>query len=132
MQPKKIVICSSISFWNEIKLWKLKLEKKGYRVIKYPEKISGDFLSSYKNEFTEHYKKIIEADILFVLNIEKNNTEGYIGPAVFAEIAFTIGLNVSLKKKVQIFCLNQIPASLAHSTELKLWEELKWIGYWKK
>ena len=132
MKSKKVVICSSISFWDEIKLWKQKLEEEGYKVIKYPEKISGIFLSIYKNEFAEHYKKIVEADVLFVLNVEKNNTKGYIGPAVFAEIAFAIGLNVSLKKKIKIFCLNQIPDSLAHSMELKLWEELRWISYWKR
>ncbi len=131
MKSKKVVICSSISFWDEIKLWKTKLEKEGYEVIKYPEKISGNFLPNYKSEFTDHYKKITETDILFVLNIEKNNIQGYIGPAVFAEIAFAIGLNVSLKKKIKIFCLNQIPNSLPHSGELKLWEELNWIVFWK-
>ena len=131
MKSKKVVICASISFWNEIVSWKEKLEKKGYEVIKYPDKISGDFLSSYKKEFSEHYEKITETDILFVLNIDKNNINGYIGPSVFAEIAFAIGLNVSLKKNIEVFCLNSVPKNLPHSTELDLWEKLGWIKQWK-
>ncbi len=90
MNKEKIVICSSMSFSKEINEWKERLEKENYDIIKFPEKIDGDFLSGYKIEFSDHYQKIVETDILFVLNMNKNNIDGYIGAAVFAEIAFAI------------------------------------------
>jgi hypothetical protein len=131
MEKEKIVICSSMSFWNDINKWKEKLKESGYEVIKYPERFTGEFLPNYKIEFSDHYQKIAETDILLVLNIKKNDIDGYIGASVFAEIAFAIGLNVSFGKKIKVFCLNQFPDSLPYSEELKYWEQLGWIQFWK-
>ncbi|MFO7807442.1 MAG: hypothetical protein R6V40_03410 [Candidatus Moraniibacteriota bacterium] len=129
---KKITICSSMSFWDDIKKWKEKLTKENYEVIKYPEQISGDFLSSYKREFTDHYKKISQSDMILVLNMKKNGIEGYIGAAVFAEIAFAIGLNrVNPRKNISAYCLNPIPESLPHAQELQHWQELGWLKLWR-
>jgi hypothetical protein len=132
MNKEKIVICSSMSFWNEINQWKEKLENNNYQVIKYPEQFTGEFLPNYKIEFTEHYQKIVETDNLFVLNIKKNGQDGYIGASVFAEIAFAIGLNRASGKQIKIFCLNKFPETLPYSEELKYWEQLGWIEFWKK
>ncbi len=132
MNKEKIVICSSISFWKEINEWKEKLENDKYKVIKFPEQFTGEFLPNYKIEFSDHYQKITEADILFVLNIEKNGKEGYIGASVFAEIAFAIGLNRSLNKNIKVYCLNKFPESLPYSEELKYWGQLGWLKYWEK
>ena len=108
-----------MSLGEEINQWRKKLEQDNYTIIKYPEKFTGEFLPNYKIEFSDHYQKITEADILFVLNIKKNNVDGYIGVSVFAEIAFAIGLNRAYNKKIKIFCLNQFPDSLPYSEELK-------------
>lgn len=129
---KKTVICASSKFETEILEWKNKLKNKEYQVIQYPKKITGDFLAGYKKEFSDHYKKITECDYLFILNLEKNNIKGYIGPGVFAEIAFAIGLNRSFNKNIKIICLNKIPESLRYSEELKFWENLEWISLWDK
>ena len=131
MKKEKVVICSSMSFWEEINQWREKLEKDNYTVIKYPEKFTGEFLPNYKIEFSDHYQKITEANILFVLNIKKNNIDGYIGASVFAEIAFAIGLNRAYNKKIKVCCLNPFPDSLPYSEELKYWEELGWIRFWE-
>ncbi len=131
MKKEKIVICSSMSFWKEINQWREKLEQDNYAIIKYPKKITGEFLPNYKIEFSDHYQKITEADILFILNIKKNNIDGYIGASVFAEIAFAIGLNRAYNKKIKIFCLNQFSDSLPYSEELKYWEQLGWVQFWK-
>lgn len=37
MSKEKVVICSSMSFGDDINLWRKKLENDGYVVIKYPE-----------------------------------------------------------------------------------------------
>ncbi len=129
---KKIVICSSTSLYKEIKEWKEKLEKDGYSVIKYPEIVdTNDELNNYRRVHTEHYEKIIESDILLVLNIEKDEIPGYIGPSTFGEIAFAIGLNMILGKHIQIFYIEDLPKNLPYSKELRLWSELKWIKPWK-
>ena len=131
MKKEKVVICSSMSFGEEINQWRKKLEQDNYTIIKYPEKFTGEFLPNYKIEFSDHYQKIAKADILFVLNIKKNNINGYIGASVFAEIAFAIGLNRAYNKKIKIFCLNQFPDSLPYSEELKYWKQLGWVQFWK-
>lgn len=89
-------------------------------------------MSNYEIEFSEHYKKIIETDILFILNISKKGIEGYIGPSVFAEIAFAIGLNCSLGKKIKVYCLNKISNKLPYYEELRYWEQLGWLKFWQQ
>jgi hypothetical protein len=128
MKKKKIIICASASFENEIREWKNKLGEKGFEVIKYPVKIKGDFLNNYKKEFSDHYKIISQADILLALNLEKNGIPGYIGAGVFAEMAFALGLNRALGKDIEVRYLNNFPKDkLPYSDELNLWQELGWI-----
>lgn len=132
MSKEKIVICSSMSFWDDINLWKEKLENDGYAVIKYPEQFTGEFLPNYKIEFSDQYQKITKTDTLFILNLSKNGIEGYIGASVFAEIAFAIGLNQSLSKKIKVYCLNKFSDKLPYYEELKYWEQLGWIKFWQQ
>lgn len=133
MKKKKIVICASGSFENEILNWKEKLEEDGFKVVKHPTKINEDFLNNYKKSFLDCYKAIPKVDIVFILNLEKNGIPGYIGPGVFAEIAFAIGINKVFNKKIDIFYLNPIPKNgLPYCEELKSWQDLGWIKMFKK
>lgn len=129
MKKKKLVICASVFFEKEILVWKEKINKDKYEVVKYPLKINGDnFLEEYKQEFSNHYKEIMDSDVLLALNLEKKGQAGYIGAGVFAEMAFAVGLNQLRDKKIEVFYINHIPEnSLAYSDELKLWQELGWI-----
>jgi len=127
MEKKKIVIFSSASFEKEILEWKRKLEDMGFEVIKYPIKLQGDIAIGYEKEFSEHYASIVNADAILALNIEKKGIPGYIGPGVFAEMAFAIGLNISQRKNIDVYYINPIPENLPYSEELKLWQELSWI-----
>ena len=127
MTNRKITICASGSLFKEIKTWKSRLERRGYRVIQFPPKTLKNYAGGHKR----HYQKIAESDIVFVLNIEKNGIENYIGPSVFAEIAFAIGLNLALKKKIKVYCLNPLPKNLPYSHELKLWKKAGWIDFWR-
>lgn len=133
MEKMKLVICSSASFEKEIIDWKNKLEKNSFEVIKYPVKIKGDLYKGYEKEFSEHYKAIARADILLALNLEKKDIQGYIGSGVFAEMAFAIGLNKVLDKKIEVCYLNHFSEEiLPYSDELKLWQELGWIKLFDK
>ncbi|MBU3957594.1 MAG: hypothetical protein KKB25_00795 [Nanoarchaeota archaeon] len=127
---KKVVICASENFHKEAEEWKSKLENEGFSVIRSIELIEKT-AEAYRDTHTDHYKKITEADILFVLNLEKKGVKNYIGPSVFAEIAFAIGLNIALGKKTEIYCLNPLPENIPYSDELELWKKLGWIKFWK-
>lgn len=130
LKSRKVVICASESFYKEAEKWKGKLESEGFSVIRSVGVIERT-MEAYKETHTEHYRKITETDILFVINIEKNGIPNYIGASVFAEVAFAIGLNITSGKKIEVFCLNPLPESLPYSDELKKWEELGWIKLWK-
>ncbi|MCK9445802.1 hypothetical protein M0Q50_02790 [bacterium] len=127
MKKQKIVICSSASFEKEIIELKEKLEKKDFEVIKYPIKLKGDITIEYEKEFSDHYAAISNSDAIVALNIEKRGIPGYIGPGVFAEMGFAIGLNRSLKKNIDVYYINSIPENLPYSEELNLWKKLNWI-----
>jgi hypothetical protein len=132
-QRKKVTICASILLNNEINEWKKKLEQNGYTVIQYPRQLTGKFLPNYAKEFTGHYQKISESDIVLALNIQRNGIKGYIGAGVFAEIAFAIGLNRTshFNKKIDVYCLNPFSGSLPYSEELQYWLDLGWLKFWK-
>jgi len=128
MEKKKIVICASASFEDQIIEWKNKLEEKGFEVLKYPTKIKEDLLTGYNKEFSEHYDAINKADMVLALNLDKKGIQGYIGSGVFAEMAFALGLNKALNKKIEVCYLNSIAKeSLPYSDELELWQNLGWI-----
>ncbi len=129
---KKIVICASRHLYKKSREWKKKLENMGYEVLKYPEPVNQDSLKDYQTEHTNHYREITETDILFILNLTKDKKPNYIGPSVFAEIAFAVGLNISLNKKIKIYYLNPLPDKLPCSEELKLWQQLGWINPWRE
>jgi hypothetical protein len=127
---KIITICSSASFYDKIFEIKEKLEKLGFKV-KIPltaniMKKAGDFnVEHYKTWFKNpadykrktflmkhHFKKVMQADAILVLNYEKKGMPGYIGGAVLMEMT-TAFLN-----KKPIYILNPI------SEELNIKEEI--------
>lgn len=124
---KKVVICASAKFYNEAQEWKKKLEEQSFDVIRTIQSIDENSISQYETTHREHYSKMMECDVVFVLNAEKNNIAGYIGASVFAEIAFAIGLNLVLKKDIKIWLLNPLPEESPYLDELIKWEKLGWI-----
>ena len=127
---KKVVICASNTFYHEAEQWKKVLENNGHDVIKKVEKLNPN--SEYQTVYADHYKRITESDMLFILNLEKNGIKDYVGPSVFAEIAFAIGLNISFGKEIKIYVLNPLPKNLSYSSELTLWKKLGWIKLWDR
>ncbi len=123
----KITICGSIAFFDEMLEVKEKLEQLGHEVDLPPTEIideNGRMISvkeyyrlrkeehnsndswiwtRKKEAILNHFRKIKWADVVLVLNYEKNNIAGYIGGNTLIEM----GLALWLKKK--IFLLNEIP-----------------------
>ena len=128
---KIITICSSASFYKEVLEIEKKLKKIGFKV-KIPKtantmKRNGNFNVSdyktwYRNEsdykkktalMNGHFKKVLEADAILVVNNEKNGISGYIGGNALME------MTIAYCNKKPIFLWNKITSSLSVEEEVK-------------
>lgn len=121
MRIRKIItICSSASFYKEVLEIEKKLQKLGFKVIvpmtaKKMQK-SGNFnVEKYKTWFKnpkdykykkylmkKHFKKVIKADAILVVNNRKKGIDGYIGANGLMEMA------IAFHYKKPIYLLNRI------------------------
>ena len=122
----KITICGSIAFYDEMLKAKKELEARGHEiklppvevkdqngnmipVKKYYElrkaaKDTDSWIWERKEEaMKNHFDKVEWSDAILVLNHDKNNIPGYVGPNTLMEM----GVAMWLKKK--IYLLNEIP-----------------------
>jgi hypothetical protein len=122
----EITICGSIAFYEKMLEVKKKLEAINHKVKLPPHEIEGEngemmpvkeyyqkrkaaadndaWIWDRKEEaMRRHFEKVASSDAILVLNYDKNNIRGYIGPNTLMEM----GLAFFLKKK--IYLLNQIP-----------------------
>lgn len=131
--PKKIVIAGSASLQEKIQYWKKFWEDQGYCVLDYPAPISKkNFLAEYPQVHTDFFKNITQADVLFIMNEDKNNVIGYLGAESFAEMCFGVAQNLLYAKKLEILLL-QIPNERVQSYgEIMLWLKLGWVKLYKK
>lgn len=119
-QKKIITICSSASFYREVLEIEEALKGMGYKV-KVPStarkmKKNNDFnVAKYKTWFKnkkdykkktklmkEHFRKVLEADAILVVNNTKNNIAGYIGGNLLMEMA------LAFQNRKPIYILNHI------------------------
>lgn len=116
MQDKKITICGSMQFHQEMQEVLNELTQRGFTVSAPDELDNKDKNESYmdsdreritaKIEFDfirEHFKKIEAADAILVLNYDKKGIKGYIGGNTFLEMGYAYGLGK------EIYLLNPIP-----------------------
>ncbi|MEI7891381.1 MAG: hypothetical protein WCI36_05450 [bacterium] len=121
----KITICGSIAFFDEMLKAKKELEDMGHEVDLPPTEIKNgegkmipvaEYYRIRKSENPDawvwdakkvamltHFKKEEWADVILVLNIEKNGVAGYVGANTLIEM----GLALFLDKP--IYLLNDIP-----------------------
>lgn len=117
---KTITICSSASFYKDVIEVEKELKKMGFKV-KIPKtankmRKSNNFdVSHYKTWFknkedykvkrqlmNDHFRKVMEADAIFVLNKKKNGIEGYIGGNGL------MGMTIAYHYKKPIFIYDKI------------------------
>lgn len=122
-----VVISGSNAFHVEAQEWKKYWEERDNTVTKYPVLLSQLDAEEYKGVFLDFMKALEQADTLFVLNMDKNDTVGYVGPATFSEMVHAITLNELHGKHIKIIMLQIPSAGVASYSELKLWLELGWI-----
>ena len=128
---KKIVIASSAKFKEKVCRWKELFEQKGYEVIDYPRKIDQTISEEYQKAHIRFFKSLEEADILFVLNEDKNGIEGYIGYEVFAELSYFMVENRKNKTNKKIYLLKMPSKDLSCYMEIKNFVDLGWIEIYK-
>lgn len=128
---KTITLCSSVSFYKDLLEIEKQLKKLGFKV-KIPKtagimaKNKNFNVSDYKTWFTnkddykkktalmnEHFKKIINSDVILVINNEKNGIKGYIGGNVLME------MTVAHINKKPIFLWNNISSDLSIEEEVR-------------
>jgi len=123
MKHRIITICCSASFYKQALEVQEVLRKRGFSV-KIPHtanemKKTGDFnVETYKTWFQnpkdyakkaklmrKHFKKILESDVVLVLNHKKNGVQGYIGGNTLMEMA------LAFHYKKPIYVLNPVMKS---------------------
>lgn len=123
-----LTLCGSIAFIKEMNELRQELEALGHivkmppmqeRIGEHGEHISAEEYYAYKKAagtdlnhwiwknhgdcITMHFKKVEWADAVVILNLDKNNIPGYVGPNTLMEM----GLAFHLDKP--IFLMNPIP-----------------------
>ncbi|MEK6861438.1 MAG: hypothetical protein AABY07_05695 [Nanoarchaeota archaeon] len=138
MKKQRIVICGSMRFVDQMKEWKDKLESKGYEVLtptlfdfhKVRDE-DGDlikFEEIKRRESRNHFEKVKDADILLILNYDKDEKKNYIGGNTFAEISYAIALNLCHGKNIKIYTVNPLPLDSHYFEELNAWGIKQWNG----
>jgi nucleoside 2-deoxyribosyltransferase len=134
-----ITICGSIKFYPEILEVKEQLEKMGHEVLIPPHQVKDevdnfipvseiyrirkemiangkneDWVWQRKKEAMEwHLDKVNKADVILVLNYDKNGIVNYIGGNTLIEIGVAFWLN----KPIYLF--NPIPEGVSYFEEIK-------------
>lgn len=130
---KKVVIAGSASLQEKVLHWKEFWENQGHCVTDYPAPINKEnFLEEYPKVHTDFFRNITEADILFVMNEDKNGITGYLGAESFAEMCFGVAQNLIHNKNLEVMLLQEPSASVQSYEEIVLWLKLGWIKLYEK
>ncbi len=126
---KQIVIAGSSNLQDEISRWiEYWNEQDGYSVVNWPKPVNPEnFDSEYPEVHKNFLKNIMEADMLFIANEDKNNTAGYIGAETFAEMAFAVAQNLINNKNTRIVLAKMPSKNVQSFDEIVLWRRLGWI-----
>jgi hypothetical protein len=129
---KKAVIAGSATLQEKVQYWKKVWEDKGYLVSSYPSPIPKEtFLEEYPKAHTQFFKNITEANILFVMNEDKNGIVGYLGAESFAEMCFGVAQNLINNKNIEVILLQMPDKRVQSYDEIILWLKLGWIKLYK-
>lgn len=129
-KPKVITICASASFYRDVIALAAELEQRGF-AVKIPDiaKVmarNDDYrVERYKTWFqnpkdytvkaklmNEHFKKVIAADAILVVNKTKHGVRGYIGGNVLMEMA------IAFERRKAIYILHDISPQATFKEEI--------------
>lgn len=132
-KTQTLVISGSASLEKEMKSWFSYWQNRGYRIIDWPASIKAKELNKrWPSVHKNFYKSLEKTKIHFIANEDKNGTVGYIGPGVFAEISFTMGLNLTRKHQIKILLYKAPSKKLFFYKDLNLWLKMGWLEIYSK
>lgn len=100
---KKVVIAGSASLQDEVTKWSEYFENLNYEILDYPRAIDKErFMELYPKVHVGFLEKIIETDMLFIMNEDKNGVSGYIGYEGYAELLFGLSRKLVYKKDIEL------------------------------
>lgn len=122
----KIAVCGSISYFEDMKKIARKLKTLGFEKAllpiayttsdhKWKDNMTVEESANRKialDLIKKHYRKILEADCILVVNKDKNGIANYIGGNTFLEMGFAFVLGKP------IFLMNPVPEML-YQSEMK-------------
>lgn len=112
------VIATWLRYWES---------RRDVTIIDYPKRIiERSFLVGYEQVFRDYFAHLDEADVLFVVNVKKGDVSGYIGAAMFSEIAYVVS-QVARGSEKRVILAEQPASNLFCSDELGLWMTLGWV-----
>ena len=131
MNNRKIVIAGSASFYKEAQELKDELEKKKYIVLDYPKKIDVSNKYEYKKNYEAFYNNLSKTDDILLLNLDKNNIEGYIGYESFAELSYLIIKKIEDGLNHKIYIYKMPSEEVGCYNEIKQFLDLGYIEIYK-
>jgi len=130
---KKVVISGSAKLQKEIDNWIKKLTAKEYEILDYPRAIEQSrFMEFYPNVHTEFLDNITKADMLFVMNEDKNGIVGYIGYETYAELLFGLSQKLLYNKHIELIIYKMPSMTVGCYEEIDLWLKLGWIKLYEE
>ena len=125
---KKVVIAGSAKLQKEIKKWLDYFGNLNYEVLDYPKEIEKEkLINIYPARYKEFFQNITNTNILFIMNEDKNNIEGYIGSETFAELSFALVQKLIYNKQIEIIIYKMPSKEVSCCDEIRLYLELGWI-----
>lgn len=130
---KKVVISGSSKLQDKINNWMEYFKDKNYEILDYPRPIAeAQFMKEYPSVHKEFFENIIDTDMLFIMNEDKNNKVGYIGAATFAELTFGLAQKLIYNKKIELVILKMPSNDVLCYDEICLWLKLGWIKLYEE
>lgn len=131
---KKLVIAGSSKLQERAAYWRGYFEGRGYDVIDFPSSVSteGNYAENLTDIYTSFYQNLDRADAFFLMNEDKDDIGGYIGPSAFAELSYVIIGNLNRGKKTDIDILQMPSTEQTCYEEIKFWLDQGWINVYDR
>ena len=124
----KVVISASVRLQAEIQRWKNFFEEKGCEILDAPKPVDPQCLiQCYPEIYRNFMESITRADLLFVMNEDRDGIPGYIGAETFAELSFGLARRTVDHQKIDLVLLKMPDSRVACFEEVSLWRQLGWI-----
>jgi hypothetical protein len=125
---KKVIKSRSATLQEHVPKWVFYWQAKGYEVIDKPGKIDkDDFDKEYPVVYKKFYNNLLKADLIFIMNEDKDGIVGYIGAGAFAELNFIVANNQIGKTNAEIILCKMPSKEVFGYVEVNNWLKYNWI-----